>query len=136
MGIITLGLFAGQVIPSLHIPLWVILSCALVMGLGTASGGIRIIKTVAYSITHLRPIQGFAAEMSSSVVILAASLWGMPISSTHMIVGSITGVGSEKGLDGIDWQVMQKLGVAWILTLPGSGFISYLVYKLIINIFY
>lgn len=136
MGIITLGLFAGHLIPSLHIPLWVIFSCAVVMGLGMASGGIRIIKTVAYSITDLKPIQGFAAEMSSSIVILGASLWGMPISSTHMIVGSITGVGSEKGLKGVRWKTMQKLGFAWLMTLPVAGFISYLIYSLVLTIFY
>lgn len=128
MGVITLGLFAAGLIPTLHIPLWVVLSCALVMGLGTASGGFRIIKTMGYAITTLRPIQGFAAEMSSSVVILGASFWGMPISSTHMIVGSITGVGSERGLKAIRWKTMQKLGITWILTLPASAFISYLIY--------
>jgi PiT family inorganic phosphate transporter len=136
MGLITLGLFAAHLVPTLHIPLWVVLSCALVMGLGTASGGFRIIKTMAYSITDLRPIQGFAAEMSSSLVILGASLWGMPISSTHMIVGSITGVGSERGMQAIRWGTLQKLGFAWILTLPGSGLISYLIYKYVLTVFF
>ena len=131
MGVITLGLFAAGLIPTLHIPLWVILACALVMGLGTASGGFRIIKTMGYAITDLRPIQGFAAEMSSSIVILSASLFGMPISSTHMIVGSITGVGSERGVKAVRWKTMQKLGFAWIFTLPASGFISYLIYNFI-----
>ena len=136
MGVITLGLFAGHLIPTLHIPLWVILSCALVMGLGTASGGFRIIKTMGYAITDLKPIQGFAAELSSSVVILGASLWGMPISSTHMIVGSITGVGSERGVAAVRWGTLYKLMITWVLTLPGTGFISYLIYKFILNIFY
>lgn len=135
MGIITLGLFAGGLIPSLHIPLWVVFSCALVMGLGTASGGFRIIKTMGYSITTLKPMQGFAAEMSSSVVILAASLWGIPLSSTHMIVGSITGVGSAKKVGAVSWSTIQKLVITWILTIPGSGFVSYLVYKTILIIF-
>jgi PiT family inorganic phosphate transporter len=121
MGIITLGLFAADVILTPAIPFWVVISCALVMGLGTASGGIRIVKTVGFSITKLETVQGFAAEMSSSFVIIAASLLGMPVSSTHMIVGSITGVGAAKGIKSVKWDVMKKMGYTWVLTLPLSA---------------
>jgi PiT family inorganic phosphate transporter len=110
MGIITLGLFAADMILTPAIPFWVVISCALVMGLGTASGGIRIVKTVGFSITKLETVQGFAAEMSSSFVIIAASILGMPVSSTHMIVGSITGVGAAKGIKSVKWEVMKKMG--------------------------
>jgi PiT family inorganic phosphate transporter len=124
MGLITLGLFASKLITTQSIPLWVILACAITMGLGTASGGVRIIKTVGFSITKLQTMQGFAAEMSASCVILTASFLGMPISSTHMIVGSVTGVGAAKGMHAVSWGVMKKLSVAWALTLPGSALIA------------
>ena len=124
MGLITLGLFASKLIPNQSVPLWVILACALTMGLGTASGGVRIIKTVGFSITKLKTIQGFAAEMSASCVILSASFLGMPISSTHMIVGSVTGVGAAKSSSSVRWGIMKKLSAAWVLTLPGSALIA------------
>ncbi len=128
MGIITLGLFAGGYLASPHIPFWVILICAVVMGLGTASGGFRIIRTMAFSITKIEPVQGFAAETSASIVILAASFMGMPISSTQMIAGSITGVGAAKHLRAVSWKVPQKFLYAWTLTLPGAGIVSASVY--------
>lgn len=130
MGIITLGLFAGGVIATPHIPLWVIAACAVTMGIGTASGGLRIIKTMGFEITKIDPMQGFAAETSASAVILAASFMGMPVSSTHMIAGSITGVGSAKGMHTVKWGVPQKLVIAWVLTLPGAGFVSAIAYFL------
>lgn len=127
MGIITLGLFAGGFIIQPHIPLWVIAACAIVMGLGTASGGFRIIRTVGYGITKLHPLQGFAAETSASCVILMASFFGMPISSTHMIVGSVTGVGVVKGISKVRWETGKKVAYAWLFTLPGSGLIAAVV---------
>jgi PiT family inorganic phosphate transporter len=128
MGIITLGLFASGYLPTTTIPLWVILSCALVMGLGTASGGLRIIRTMGFAITKIEPVQGFAAECSASGVILAASFLGMPISSTQMIAGSITGVGSAKSLDEVKWAVPRKMVLAWFLTLPGAGLVGAFAY--------
>ncbi|MBY0529079.1 MAG: inorganic phosphate transporter [Rhabdochlamydiaceae bacterium] len=130
MGIITLGLFAGGYLAHPVIPLWVILSCALMMGLGTASGGFRIIRTVGFEITKLEPFHGFAAETSASCVILAASFLGMPVSSTHMIVGSVTGVGSAKRPAKVQWHTAQKVILAWILTLPGAALVAGLSYKL------
>jgi PiT family inorganic phosphate transporter len=137
MGIITLGLFSAGVIQTPHIPLWVIGSCALVMGLGTASGGFRIIKTMGFEITELKPASGFAAELSSSAVMLAASFMGMPLSSTHVIVGSITGVGAAQGTRSVRWATTHKMALAWVLTLPGaalvSGFLFYFISKIVIN---
>jgi PiT family inorganic phosphate transporter len=130
MGIITLGLFAGGVIHTPHIPLWVIAACAITIAIGTASGGMRIIKTMGFQITHIDPMQGFAAEASASAVILGASFLGMPISSTHMIAGSITGVGSAKGVRAVRWEVPKKLVIAWVLTLPGAGAVSAATYFL------
>lgn len=128
MGIITLGLFAGGYVATTQIPLWVILCCAVMMGLGTASGGFRIIRTMAFSITKIEPVQGFAAETSASCVILTASFLGMPVSSTQMIAGSITGVGTAKSRSAVTWGVPRKMMLAWILTLPGAGLLGALVY--------
>ncbi len=130
MGIITLGLFSSHLIPTPHIPLWVILACAFVMGAGTLSGGFRIIRTMGFSITRLTPVQGFAAECSASLVILTASFLGMPISSSHMIAGSITGVGTANGRDNVRWTTPQKIALAWFLTLPGAGLLGALAFRL------
>ena len=131
MGIITLGLLAAGVITTSHIPLWVIGSCAVMMALGTATGGFRIIRTMGYEITQLKPIQGFASEVSASFVILIASFLGMPISSTHMIAGSITGVGSARGSKAVKWTTAKKLVVAWVLTLPGAALVSGSVFHIL-----
>jgi inorganic phosphate transporter, PiT family len=124
MGIITLGLFAAGMISTTEIPLWVILSCALVMGLGTASGGFRIIRTVGFRLTHIEPMQGFASEISASGVILVASFFGMPLSSTQMVVGSVVGSGSTAGVKAIQWLVVHQLIFAWIVTIPVSGLLA------------
>lgn len=137
MGIITLGLFTTGFLMDQVVPYWVIFSCAIVMGLGTASGGMRIIRTVGFSITRLRPIQGFAAEASASCVILSASFLGMPISSTHMIVGSVTGAGAAtKGRGAISWDIIYKLLIAWVVTLPGSSFAAACFYKIAFYFFH
>ncbi|HEY2811295.1 MAG TPA: inorganic phosphate transporter [Rhabdochlamydiaceae bacterium] len=135
MGIIALGLFSAGWIPFPYIPFWVIAACAVMMGLGTASGGFRIIHTVGYEITTLHPIQGFAAESSASCVILAASFLGMPVSSTHMIVGSVTGVGAAKGMGHVRWKIGRKMLGAWVLTLPGSGLVACLSYYFLTHFF-
>jgi PiT family inorganic phosphate transporter len=131
MGLITLGLFAGGYLIEPHIPLWVIMACALVMGLGTASGGFRIIRTMGFSITKITPIQGFAAEASSSIVILLASFLGMPISSTHVIAGGITGAGTARSIQSVHWKTPQKLLFAWIITLPGAALVGAAVYWIV-----
>lgn len=128
MGLITLGLVASGFLQTTEIPFWVILSCAVVMGLGTASGGFRIIRTMGFSITKIDSMQGFAAEASSSAVILAASFLGMPVSSTHVIAGGITGVGTARGANQVQWHVPKRLVIAWILTLPAAGAIGSLIY--------
>jgi inorganic phosphate transporter, PiT family len=129
MGIITLGLFTAGYLTSTAIPTWVIFACALVMALGTATGGFRIINTLAFKITHLAPIQGFAAETSASFVILAASFLGMPVSSTHMITGSIAGVGAAKHFEAVEWKTPKKLICAWVVTLPGAALVGAIAYS-------
>lgn len=131
MGIISLGLFTAGFLHAPIIPLWVILSCALFMGLGTATGGYRIIHTLGFQITKISPVQGFATEMSASCVILAASFLGMPVSSTHMITGSVTGIGAARGWKAVRWATTHKLIVAWLLTLPGSALVSALAFYIV-----
>lgn len=128
MGIITLGLYSSGFLPNPEIPFWVILACALTLGLGTASAGFRIIHTMGFAITRIDPIQGFTAEASASCVILGASFLGMPVSSTYMIAGSITGVGAAKGSLHVRWTVPQRILFASLLTLPGAALISALTY--------
>lgn len=128
MGIITLGLYSAGLVATTHIPIWVIAACALVMGLGTATGGLRIIKTMGFGITKIHPDQGFVAETSSSIVILIASFLGMPISSTHVIAGGITGVGVAKRWDLVSWAVPKRLILALFFTLPGAAFVGALSY--------
>jgi PiT family inorganic phosphate transporter len=131
MAIITLGLYSAKILTFPIIPFWVIASCALMMALGTASGGFRIIHTIGYKITTLEPVQGFAAETSASCIILLAAFLGMPISSTHMIVGSVAGVGAAKGFKHVYWPITKKLVATWVFTLPGSalaaGTLTYLL---------
>ncbi len=131
MGIITLGLFAAGQISAPSIPFWVIALCAIVMGLGTATGGLRIIKTLGFKITPLATPQGFTAELSSSVVILAASFLGMPLSSTQIITGSVAGVGAAKGLDNVRWGIAGRIAWTWLFTLPGTALVAGSLYKLI-----
>lgn len=130
MGIITLGLFAGGYVTTTAIPTWVIFTCALIIGLGTATGGFRIIRTVAFSITKIEPEGGFIAELSSAFVILSASFLGMPISSTQMITGSITGIGAAQSFQKVSWQAPLKFVYAWFFTLPGAALVGSLSYFL------
>ncbi len=130
MGVITLGLFSTGSLQSLRIPLWVILACAFTMGCGTAWGGWRIIRTVSYRITDLVPSQGFAAETSTSVLVLIASFFGIPLSSTQIIIGCVTGVGAAKGKGNVHWDMVKQIRLIWVFTIPGSAIVSALVYKL------
>ncbi len=121
MGIITLALFSGGLIHTAAVPLWVKLACALTMGLGTAAGGWRIIQTLGHKIIRLEPVHGFAAETAGAVVIMTASAFGMPISTTHAITASIFGVGASRRLSAVRWQVAQNVVVAWVLTIPATA---------------
>lgn len=138
MGIVTLALMIFGYLDSSHVevPLWVKLSCAGAMALGTAIGGWKIVKTMGHRIFKLEPVHGFAAETSASLVIAGASMLGAPVSTTHTISACIFGVGSTKRLSAVRWTVAGQLVVAWVLTLPAAavvGCISYLLLHLIWN---
>ena len=118
MGIITLSLVSGGFLTSLNVPFWVILMCASAMGLGTALGGWRVIKTLGVHMLKLEPVHGFAAETAATAVILGASYMGMPVSTTHVISTSIMGVGATRRLSAVRWGIAGKILMAWIITLP------------------
>lgn len=131
MGVITLALLSGNYITSLQVPFWVILMCALAMGLGTAFGGWRVIKTLGHRLLKLQPVHGFAAETSATAVILGASVMGMPVSTTHVITTCIMGVGATKRLSAVRWGVAGKILMAWIITLPMCIGLSWLAYHIL-----
>jgi PiT family inorganic phosphate transporter len=124
MGIITMALLNYGVISSFKVPWWVILACGLAMGLGTQVGGWRIIRTMGMKIASLRTVHGFAAETSAATVILAASLFGLPISTTHAISTSIMGVGAVRSVSMVRWGIAGRIVVAWVLTVPGAALIG------------
>jgi PiT family inorganic phosphate transporter len=130
MGVITMALVAGGYLKSFQIPLWVVMACAASMALGTAGGGWRIIKTVGRKIIGLMPVQGFAAETSGALVILAATHFGAPISTTHTISSAIMGVGTARKFSAIRWGVVQQIVFAWVLTLPCSALFAVIIFKL------
>ncbi len=124
MGIITMALMAAGILTTPTVPLWVILACALMMGLGTAAGGWRIVETMGKKICELEPIHGFAAETSAAIVILAASQFGGTVSTTHCIGGSIMGVGASKQRTHVQWPICQRIAAAWVLTIPVAATLS------------
>ena len=128
MGIIALGLILTGHLAShgghVDVPLWVKLSCATAMALGTASGGWRIIKTMGSKIVKLRPIHGFAAETSAAIVLFTTAHLGIPVSTTHVISGSIMGVGASMNVSAVRWGVAGNILVAWVLTIPVSAVIA------------
>jgi PiT family inorganic phosphate transporter len=117
--------------PQLVVPTWVIFICALAMGLGTASGGWRIIKTMGHRIIRLKPINGFAAETSAALVILGSAHVGAPVSTTHVISASIMGVGASKRVSAVRWGVARNMIIAWLVTIPLSGCVAAAVYALL-----
>jgi PiT family inorganic phosphate transporter len=135
MGIITSVLFAGGLIPEFKIPLWVVLSAHSAIALGTISGGWRIVKTMGQKITKLTPVDGFCAETAAAVSIFYATHTGVPVSTTHVITGAISGVGSVRRVTAVRWGVTINIVWAWILTIPLSGLISLGLYHLIHSIF-
>ena len=110
---------------------WIILSCNAAIGLGTAFGGWRIVKTMGSGITRLQPVGGFCAESAAATTIIAATAWGIPISTTHAITGSILGVGTARSHRAVRWIWGQRIVLAWILTIPCAAFIAAVSYVLI-----
>ena len=134
MGIISLALFAGGMLggeKAGFIPDWVKFACAIAIGLGTATGGFRIIKTMGMRITLLKPINGFAAETTAGAVIEVATRLGIPISTTHAISGAILGVGATRRVSAVRWGIAGRIVSAWVLTIPGCFILGWLAALLI-----
>lgn len=116
-------------------PVWLMAVCALVMGLGVSIGGYRIIKAVGMDMVKLEKHQGFAADMAGAVCLLAATLTGIPVSTTHAKTSAIMGVGASKRASSVNWSVVKEMVLTWILTFPGCGIIGFLMAKLFMLIF-
>ena len=136
MGIITALLIAGGLIDSKSfvVPLWVILGAAAAIALGTFFGGWRIVKTMAFRLTSLRPYQGFCAETGGGAILASMAWLGIPVSTTHAISGAIMGVGATKRFSAVRWGVGKNLIYAWIITIPASAAVSALVLIVITNL--
>ncbi|MBU6481538.1 MAG: inorganic phosphate transporter family protein [Nitrospirae bacterium] len=127
MGIITLALVSGGLLDRVDVPTWVIVSCAVAMGLGTAIGGWRIIRTLGMGIVKMEPVHGFAAETSAAFILLGTAHFGLPVSTTHTIASSILGVGSVNRFSAVRWGVSVRIVYAWLFTLPFAALMAYAV---------
>ena len=138
MGVFMLGVFLvnGQSgTTTFEIPIWLMLLCSLVMGLGTSIGGYRIIKSVGMDMVKLEKYQGFAADIAGAGCLLLSSLTGLPVSTTHTKTTAIMGVGAARRLSSVNWGIVKDMGMTWVLTFPGCGLIGFLMAKLFMWIF-
>lgn len=131
MGVITMTLVSAGYLDTVEVPIWVISASAIVMGLGTAVGGWKVIKTLGVNLLKIKPVQGFAAETSASVVILGAASLGVPVSTIHVIASSIMGVGSTTRFSAVRWGIARDIVIAWIFTLPVCALVAGILFQLI-----
>jgi inorganic phosphate transporter, PiT family len=131
IGAFSLALFLGGMNPEKEIPFWVVLLCAGIMGLGTACGGWRIIRTMGMRLTKLEPVQGFAAETAAAATITLATSFGIPLSTTHTINTAIMGVGASRRLSAVRWGLGGEIVGAWVLTFPVCAILGFLVTKVL-----
>ena len=137
IGIFLLGiaLAQGNAATDFIIPVWLMLLCSTVMALGTAIGGGKIIKTVGVNMVKLETYQGFSADFAGALSLLTASLFGLPVSTTHTKATAIMGVGAGRHLSSVNWLTVKEMVYTWVLTFPGCGLVGYLMAKLFIQIF-
>ena len=131
MGVIILSLSIGGAVDEFSVPFWVIVSTAAALAIGTAIGGWRLIRTLGGKFYKVRPVDSFAAQLTSAIVIVAASLTGAPVSTTQVVSSAIVGVGSSERLGKVRWGVTRDIALAWIVTIPVSALCSALIYLLI-----
>jgi PiT family inorganic phosphate transporter len=131
MGIIAGVLFTAGYLKTFEIPFWVVLMAHAAIGLGTLSGGWRIVRTMGQKITALRPIGGFCAETAGAISIIGAAWGGIPVSTTHTITGAIVGVGATRRITAVKWGVTRRIVWAWIITIPAAATIAALTYWII-----
>ena len=138
MGIILLCVFTlqgGGSVTTFEIPTWLMIVCSLVMAAGTAMGGKKIIKSVGMDMVKLEKYQGFSADIASSIALVFCSVFGLPVSTTHVKTTSIMGVGAVKRVSAINFGVVKEMVMTWILTFPGCGLLAFIVTKLFLFIF-
>jgi PiT family inorganic phosphate transporter len=130
MGIITAALVAGGKLQAYSVPFWVIISCHAAIAAGTMAGGWRVVKTMGQKITKLNPFGGFAAETAGALTLIGTAHFGIPVSTTHTITGSIVGVGASRRMTAVRWGVTRRILWAWILTIPGAALMGSLLFRL------
>ncbi|WP_395166593.1 inorganic phosphate transporter [Francisella salimarina] len=133
MSIITLALLSAGVVQTTQVPNWVIVLCGVAMGLGTLSGGKKIIKTLSAKLSKLEPVNAVSAELSSGILVLGASHVGLPVSTTQVASGSIMGAGYADS--GVNWKVVKKMVTAWVLTIPACIVVTSVIYTILFKIF-
>ena len=129
MGIIAVMLFSGGFLGEhFYVPMWVVLICHAAIALGTLFGGWRIVRTMGLGLTALQPIGGFCAETAGAIALVGSATLGIPVSTTHTITGAIIGVGSTRRLSAVRWGLARNVVWAWILTIPCTAAIAWLIY--------
>ncbi|WP_412481088.1 inorganic phosphate transporter [Azonexus sp. IMCC34839] len=134
MGILTLVLLLGGFIPKFEVPFWVMLACASAITLGIMSGGWRIVRTLGFAIYRVRPIHALGSQLTSAVVIMAASAGGAPVSTTHVVATSIMGIGASERPRAVRWAKAKDIAVTWVITIPGAALVAIQAYALL-NLF-
>ncbi|NLU10238.1 MAG: inorganic phosphate transporter [Tepidanaerobacter acetatoxydans] len=138
MGVFMLGIFLAQgqaSVTEFVIPLWLIILCSVVMSLGTSIGGMRIIKSVGMEMVKLETYQGFSADLAGVICLFLASVLGLPVSTTHTKTTAIMGVGAAKRISSVNWGIVKEMVIAWLMTFPGCGLISFLLALLFMRLF-
>lgn len=135
MGIITLGLVISGMIPTFHVPTWVVIVCATAIAAGTSVGGWQLIRTLGSKFYKIRPVHGFASQITSAAVILTASLVGGPVSTTQVVSTAIMGVGAAERMSKVRWGVAGEIASAWLFTIPSTGLLGAGIYALLNLIF-
>ncbi|MBT9523515.1 MAG: inorganic phosphate transporter [Dechloromonas sp.] len=134
MGILTLVLLLGGFIPTFEVPFWVMLACASAITLGIMSGGWRIVRTLGFAIYRVRPIHALGSQLTSAGVIMAASIAGAPVSTTHVVATSIMGIGASERPRAVRWAKAKDIAMTWLITIPGAAIVAIQAYALI-NLF-
>jgi PiT family inorganic phosphate transporter len=134
MGVIALSLVIGGVLPSFQVPLWVVAVSAAGIAIGTSLGGWRLIRTLGGKFYKIRPLHSFSTQLSSATVILAASLFGVPVSASQVVSSAIIGVGSAERASKVRWSVAEEIIMSWLITIPASGLLAAGVYWLIVSL--
>jgi PiT family inorganic phosphate transporter len=131
MGIITLSLLVGGALPAFQVPTWVVAVSAAAMAIGAFFGGWRLIRTLGGKFYKIRPLHGFSTQLTSSMVMIGASLFGAPVSTSQVVSSAIIGVGSAERISKVRWSIAGDIATAWLITIPASGLISAGMYWLL-----